>query len=45
MPQSAILIADTSPVPLSGDVSFTPSCHGLLDVLLAVGDGRSDQGP
>ncbi|MEV6347844.1 ISAs1 family transposase [Actinoplanes sp. NPDC051851] len=31
-------------MPLSGDVSFTPSCHGLLDLLLAVGDGRSDQG-
>jgi hypothetical protein len=24
--------------------SFTPSCHGLLDLLLAVSDGRSDQG-
>ena len=44
MPQSAILIADPSPVPLSEDVSFTPSCYGLLDLLLAVSDGRSDQG-
>jgi predicted transposase YbfD/YdcC len=44
MSQSAILIADPSPVPLSEDVSFTPSCRGLLDLLLAVCDGRSDQG-
>ena len=44
MPQSAILIADSSLVPLAGDVSFTPSCHDLLDLLLAVSDGRSDQG-
>ncbi|QOC93889.1 ISAs1 family transposase [Micromonospora craniellae] len=44
MPQSATLITDPSPAPLSGDVSFTPSCHGLLDLLLAVCDGRSDQG-
>ncbi|WP_430788900.1 ISAs1 family transposase [Actinoplanes sp. G11-F43] len=44
MPQSAILITDPSFVPPSGDVSFTPSCHGLLDLLLAVGDSRSDQG-
>jgi predicted transposase YbfD/YdcC len=42
--QSAILIADPSPAPLPGDVSFTPSCHGLLDLLLAVSDGRSGQG-
>jgi predicted transposase YbfD/YdcC len=44
VPQSAILLADPSPVSVSEDVSFTPSCHGLLDLLLAVGDGRSDQG-
>ena len=44
MPQSATLIADPSPVPLPEDVSFMPSCHGLRDVLLAVSDGRSDQG-
>ncbi len=44
MPQSATLIADPSLAPVSGDVSFTPSCHGLLDLLLAVSDGRSDQG-
>jgi len=44
VPQSATLIADPSPVPLSEDASFTPSCHGLLDLLLAVCDGRSDQG-
>jgi predicted transposase YbfD/YdcC len=44
VPQSAILIADPSLVPLSEDVSFTPSCHGLLDLLLAVSDSRSDQG-
>ena len=44
MPQSVTLITDPSPVPLSGDVSFTPSCHGLLELLLAVCDGRSDQG-
>ncbi|SDT78917.1 ISAs1 family transposase [Actinoplanes derwentensis] len=44
MPQSAILVTDPSSAPLSGDLSFTPSCHGLLDLVLAVGDGRSDQG-
>jgi hypothetical protein len=44
VPQSATLLADRSPAPLPEDVSFTPSCHGLLDLLLAVGDGRSDQG-
>lgn len=44
MPQSATLIADPSPAPLSGDVSFTPSCHGLLELLLAVCDGRSEKG-
>ncbi len=44
MPQSAILIADPSPVPLPEGVSFTPSCHGLLDLLIAVSDSRSDQG-
>jgi predicted transposase YbfD/YdcC len=31
-------------VPPAEDVSFTPSCHGLLELLLAVSDGRSDQG-
>jgi len=44
VPQSATLIADPSPAPLPGDVSFTPSCHALLELLLAVSDGRSDQG-
>ena len=44
MPQSATLIADSSPALLSGDGSFTPSCHGLLELLLAVSDGRSEQG-
>lgn len=44
MPQSATLIADPSPAPLPGDISFTPSCHALLELLLAVSDGRSDQG-
>ena len=44
MPQSAILIADPSSVSLPEDISFTPSCHGLLDLLLAVCDSRSDQG-
>jgi DDE_Tnp_1-associated len=44
VPQSATLIADPSPVPLSEGVSFMPSCHGLLDLLLAICDGRSDQG-
>ena len=44
MPQSAILITDPSPVALSENVSFTPSCHGLLDLLLAVSDGRPEQG-
>jgi len=44
VPQSAILIADPSPVPLPEGISFTPSCHGLLDLLLAVSDNRSDQG-
>ncbi|MFV2104946.1 transposase family protein, partial [Micromonospora sp. LOL_024] len=44
MSQSATLIADPSPAPLSDDVSFAPSCHGLLELLLAVSDGRKDQG-
>ncbi|MFG3558438.1 transposase family protein [Micromonospora sp. NPDC047557] len=41
--QSAILIADSSPAWTSEDVSFTPSCHDLLESLLAVCDGRSGQ--
>ena len=44
MPQSVIPATDPTPVPPAEDVSFTPSCHGLLELLLAVSDGRSDQG-
>ncbi len=44
MPQFVIPTADPVPVPLPGDVSFTPSCHDLLELFLAVSDGRSDQG-
>ena len=44
MPQSAIASLAAVSAPSVGDVSFTPSCHGLLELLLAVSDGRSDQG-
>lgn len=44
MPQSAIPATDPVPAPLAGGASFTPSCHGLLELFLAVSDGRSDQG-
>ena len=44
MPQSAISSTESvSSVVLDG-ASFTPSCHGLLDLLLVVSDGRSGQG-
>lgn len=44
MQQSVISTTDLAPAPLPGDVSFTPSCHGLLELFLAVSDGRSEQG-
>ena len=44
MPQSATPVTDSSPARLTENVSFTPSCHGLLELFLAVCDGRSDQG-
>jgi predicted transposase YbfD/YdcC len=44
VPQSAIPAVDPVPSPLAGDASFIPSCHGLLELFLAVSDGRSDQG-
>jgi predicted transposase YbfD/YdcC len=44
VPQSAIPATDLPSVQQVGDLSFTPSCHALLELLLAVSDGRSDQG-
>ena len=44
MPQSVISTTDPA-LSAAGDQSwFTPSCHGLLELFLAVSDGRSDQG-
>jgi predicted transposase YbfD/YdcC len=44
VPHSVIPAVDPVPAPLAGDVSFTRSCHDLLELLLAVSDGRSGQG-
>ncbi|GAA2717559.1 ISAs1 family transposase [Actinoplanes palleronii] len=44
MPQSAISPPDSASSAVADGTSFTPSCHGLLDLLLAVGDGRCGQG-
>ncbi|SDS44051.1 ISAs1 family transposase [Actinoplanes derwentensis] len=44
MPQSVIPTTDPASSATVGEASFTPSCHGLLELFLAVSDGRSDQG-
>jgi hypothetical protein len=44
VPQSAISPPDSASSTVADGTSFTPSCHGLLDLLLAVGDGRCGQG-
>jgi predicted transposase YbfD/YdcC len=44
VPQSAICTTDPASSAAGGEASFTPSCHGLLELFLAVSDGRSDQG-
>lgn len=44
MPQSAISPPGSASLTVADGTSFTPSCHGLLDLLLAVSDGRSGQG-
>ncbi|MDP9793726.1 putative transposase YbfD/YdcC [Catenuloplanes nepalensis] len=44
MLQSVIPAVDPSCLPSGGGVSFTHSCHGLLELLPTVGDGRSGQG-
>jgi predicted transposase YbfD/YdcC len=44
VPQSVIPATDLLPAPQAGDGSFTPTCHGLLELLLAVSDGRSEEG-
>lgn len=45
MPQSVISTADPASLATAGEAAFTPPCHGLLELFLAVTDGRSDQGP
>ncbi|KAB1939537.1 transposase family protein, partial [Micromonospora sp. ALFpr18c] len=44
MAQSVIPAVDSVPAPRDGGVSFTPSCRDLLELLLAVSDGRCGQG-
>ncbi|MGC4857309.1 ISAs1 family transposase [Micromonospora sp. DT4] len=44
MAQSVIPVVDSVPAPRDGGVSFTPSCRDLLELLLAVSDGRCGQG-
>jgi predicted transposase YbfD/YdcC len=44
VPQSAISPPGSASLTVADGTSFTPSCHGLLELLLAVGDGRSGQG-
>jgi predicted transposase YbfD/YdcC len=44
VPQSVIPTARQLAAPQAGNSSFTPSCQGLLELLLAVSDGRCDQG-
>ncbi len=44
MLQSVIPAVHPRPASLAEDVSFTHSCHDLMDLLLAVSDGRSEQG-
>jgi hypothetical protein len=43
VPKSVIPATDLLPAPQAESGSFTLSCHGLLELLLAVSDGRSDQ--
>jgi len=42
--QSAIAAVHPTPTSPAKNVSFTPSCHDPLESLLAVPDGRSEQG-
>ncbi len=44
MPQSVISATDSASPAAGKESSFTPSCHGLLELFLAVSDGRSGQG-
>jgi predicted transposase YbfD/YdcC len=44
VPQSVISTADSASSATVIEAPFTPSCHGLLELFLAVSDGRSDQG-
>ena len=44
MSQSAISPVESASSLVLDGASFTPSCHGLLELFLAVSDGRSDQG-
>ena len=44
MPQSVISTTDPALSANADEASFTPSCHDLLELFLAVSDSRSDQG-
>ena len=44
MPHSVISTTDPALSANADEASFTPSCHGLLELFLAVSDNRSDQG-
>lgn len=44
MSQPVISTAGSASLATAVEIPFTPSCDGLLELFLAVSDGRSDQG-